>query len=172
MSQPNKFKIVLVILLGAVLVWLFGHEQIDPQSSGGGTIVIEFPSQDTNEALLKRLYATYNDMYFDNKLPKDTQFSNDLGGTNNMADTGCDNLGQNCTMRFNPHYTAAWRTAEGTMLHEMCHVKTWTRLLDENRPPMMDPQEYAHSDPWQACMLGLDAMGALRRINIDYYKGN
>ena len=126
---------------------------------------------DVDEAYLGRLFASYNDLYFDNKLPKDTKFFNTLGG-DNMADTECDELGQNCVVRFNPHYTAAVRVAEGTMLHEMCHMKVWTRVLESNRPPMADKVQYDHDNkPWQSCMLSMDAMGAFRHINIDYYQG-
>ena len=173
--QPTKFwttpkKIVLTIVLAVIASWLFGCNSQPQYSAGSIYVDVAPPAGDTDEPYLQRLYAGYNDLYFDNKLPKDTQFFNTLGGSN-MADTVCDDLGQNCIMRFNPHYTAAPRTAESTMLHEMCHVKVWTRLLDSNRPAMQDQKEYAHSKPWQSCMLILDTEGALRRNQIDYYQG-
>jgi hypothetical protein len=128
------------------------------------------PIGDTTEAYLRAVYATDNDVYFDNKLPRDVEISNDLGGLT-MADSECDDYGQECVVRFNPHFTAAPRVAESTMLHEMCHIKVWTRLLEKNRPEMTSQVVYDHGKPWQTCMLGLDSVGAFRNVEIDFYTG-
>ena len=161
-----------MIILAVIVSLLFGCSRPEPTyepmlSSGGIEIV---SSLETSEDSLARMYVAYNDLYFDNKLPTETKVFYTLGGEN-MADTECDDSGRNCVMRFNPHYTAANRVAEATMLHEMCHVKVWTRLLESNRPPMVDQRVYDHSKPWQSCMLSLDSMGAFRQINIDLYQG-
>jgi hypothetical protein len=171
MTQPNKFwttgkKIALTIVLAVIATWLFGCDYVRKQTR---TYVDN--DSDVNADELKKIYNNYNDLYFDNKLPTDTKFYYDLTGSN-MADTGCDDEGKNCVMRFNPKFTAAYRVAQGTMLHEMCHEKVWTKLLDKDRPAMEDQRAYDHSFVWQGCMLSLDTMGAFRHVNIDYYTGN
>jgi hypothetical protein len=168
--MKTKHKVLLVIALAFLASWLFGCSSEPVYSSGRVVVEPTPPSGDTDEPYLRSLYSSYNDLYFDNKLPKNTKFFNTLGGTD-MADTECDESGENCVMRFNPHYTAAPRTAESAMMHEMCHVKVWTKLLDSNRPPMQDQHAYAHSKPWQSCMLILDTEGAFRHNAIDYYQG-
>jgi len=161
---------MLVIIFAVLASWLFGCNSQCFYSSGKIVVEVQQPSDDTDEAYLGRLYAAYNDEYFDNKLPKDTKVFYTLGGTD-MADSECDDFGKQCVIRFNPHYTAAPRTAESAMLHEACHVKVWTKLLESNRPPMEDKSRYGHSKPWQSCMLQLDVMGAFRHNQIDFYQG-
>lgn len=166
-------KILLVVFLGVLASWLFGCSDTPTYSSG--QIVVDFHPEtttgDVDEPFLRQLYSSYNDLYFDNKLPKDTTVALSLGG-NLMADTGCENdNGTECEIRVNPHFVVAGRTAENVMLHEMCHEKVWSRTLEANRSPMEDKWAYDHGKAWQSCMLSLDAMGAFRKINIDNYSG-
>jgi len=169
-SLTTREKVLLTILLAVLFSWAVGCSQ--PSMLSSGIIIIDPnpPIGDVDELYLKQVYASYNDLYFDNKLPKDTKISNDLGGLD-MADTLCDEAGQNCVVRFNPHWTAAPRVSESVMLHEMCHIRVWTKLLEKDRPEIMNRVVYNHSKPWQSCMLVLDAEGAFRRNNIDYYQG-
>lgn len=171
MSQPKVFwttpkKIAITILLALLASALFGCASVSEQA-------VRFPPRtenngDTDLDFLKKSYSAYNSGYFNDKLSKNTRISYDLGGLD-MADTACDNNGDYCVMRFNPHYVAAPRVANGVMLHEMCHIKTWTKSLEADRPAMQDKSRYDHNKSWRSCMLELDMHDAFREINIDYY---
>jgi hypothetical protein len=160
-------KIAFTVALGVIAWMLFGCGSRDkffptplPSTTGG----------DTDAMYLQHLYATYNEQYFQNRLTLTPVITVDLTGPNE-ADTGCDgNDGTGCTIRFNLHYTAAPRTAQSVLLHEMCHIKVWkTHVSTDSFPP--DPaSEFYHDRSWRSCMLSLDAEGAFRVINIDYYR--
>jgi hypothetical protein len=174
--MTTREKVLLTILLACLCSWLFGCSREPSMESAGSIVIIQANSEvvmgDVDEAYLQKIYGAFNDLYFDNKLPKDTKITLSLGNPGRMAETGCVNdNGTNCTIDFNQHHVTAARTAETTMLHEMCHIKVWSKTLDKNRPPMDDQQAYDHSRAWQGCMLDLDTMGAFRRTNIDYYQG-
>lgn len=172
MTQPKAQwttgkKVAITIIL-AVICWaLFGCAE-SPGAQSGGT----FPSQtstDTDQAFLRKMYFNYNMTYFENKLPHDTVIKYDLGD-GDQADTSClGNDGTDCTIRFNPHFVAAQRNAEIVLLHEMCHIKVWSKTLIGDMPPSADRSRYDHGRVWRACMVQLDSQDAFRDIVIDYY---
>ena len=157
-------KIVFTIAL-AVLFWaLLGcsqpyHETVieiaTPATSNG----------DTDAAFLQHAYASYNDQLFGNHLTKTPKIDVDLHNSD-MANTTCDDDGTNCTLSFNLKYVAAPRAAQAVLLHEMCHIKVWSKHLSNEHDA---GSEFYHDRSWRTCMLGLDAQGAFRQINIDYY---
>jgi predicted SprT family Zn-dependent metalloprotease len=123
-----------------------------------------------NSAKRDRLYdkyEEYNQQYFGNKLPKDIII--DHNEPEMMASTMY--LGGNAgrfLISFNDKYTAAERVADTTLLHEMCHVKTW----DEQPTSGTFDQSSRHGPRWRSCMLQLDMQGAFRYELIDGYQGD
>jgi hypothetical protein len=160
-------KVILVIMLAIWASWMFGgshplDKSIDlpkPMASNG----------DIDTAYLQKLYVIYNDQYFDNRLTKTPEINVELN-SEDMADTQCDDSAADCEIRFNLHYTAAPRVAQQALLHEMCHIRNWSKNLPQDRPAFMDQKAYDHNRGWRTCMLALDAAGAFRQINIDYYR--
>lgn len=158
-TLPKKIAFTIAL---AILIWaLFGcARSIHVDESVG--------SADTDAAFLQREYASYNDQLFGNHLTKTPKIDTDLH-SDSMADTTCVNDGTNCTLSFNLHYVAAPRIADIVLLHEMCHIKLWSKHMP---PPGESPNsgsEFYHDRSWRACMLSLDLNGAFRNINIDYY---
>ena len=163
-------KVVLVVILAVLSSWLLGCQRSKekfvplpaPTASNG----------DTDAAYLERLYETYNDQYFGNRLTRTPIIDVENEGPD-MADSWCDNQdGTGCHISFDLHYTAAPRTAQSVLLHEMCHIKTWSFYADKKVPPGSDYSRLFHGKEWRGCMLSLDAQGAFREINIDYYYEN
>jgi len=160
-------KVVFTIAL-AVAFWLLfgcsGHsrdtivETAAPTSSNG----------DTDAVFLRHTYTSYNEQLFGNHLTKTPKIDVDLHN-NDMADTTCENDdGTDCTLSFNLRYVAAPRAAQTVLLHEMCHIKLWSKHLAPSGEHDAG-SEFYHDRSWRACMLSLDASGAFRQINIDYY---
>jgi hypothetical protein len=165
---------VLAIILGILAFLLFGQKnEQEEQPKVETSLYVELiqPDQDTTIELLLARYREFNDAYFQGKLPKDTQiiFSDDAHG---MADTGCTDadgtMGIDCAIRFKQRYVLAPRHAESTLLHEMCHIKTWTKTQQDSRPAGVEQVRWDHNKFWRGCMLNLDSQGAFRSINIDY----
>ena len=171
----NPKKAALAIILGILAWFLFGRtpEQDEPQREvhTGVFVNLAEPKSETTVEFIQQAYVAYNQAYFQDKLPKDTKISLDPQAIG-MADTGCDNnlgdMGIDCTMRFDLKYVLAPRTAESTLLHEMCHIKTWAKTQADTRPEGVSREEWDHNKYWRGCMLSLDAAGAFREINIDY----
>jgi hypothetical protein len=160
MSTRAKFLLTVVL---AVLWWLaFGCSTAPTVERERYAVPPVIFGDDTTLDYLQRLYPVYNEVYFDNKLPKDTVI--DLSEAHDMATTVCDPSGTGCSIRFNLKYVAAPRTAQTTMLHEMCHIKTrsaeFAAVGSYNQ----------HSKIWRSCMLTLDMQGAIRDILIDNYQ--
>jgi SprT-like family len=166
-TTPKKIAFTIIL---AVAVWyMFGC------ANHPHDIYVDIPApttsnHDTDAAYLQHLYETYNEQYFGSHLtltPKITV----VDETNTyMADTECKgDDGTDCTLTFNLHYVAAPRTAQSTLLHEMCHIKVWNKHLVKGAFPPDPGSEFYHDRSWRACMLGVDAAGAFRQINIDFY---
>ena len=113
---------------------------------------------------LQRAFIVYNHAYFHDELS--------IPGINfdeerNMASTYCIDGGLVCRIEFNPAYNQAPRYANLTLLHEMCHIKTWN---DDQDGLVLGPDALTrHGKHWRACMLDLDKQGAWRNILIDFY---
>ena len=121
---------------------------------------------DTSVSLLQRTYTAYNEQYFGDKLPKvdDVAISLDLHDDGFVATTDKGLDGEHFRIRFNMKYAAAEKFAQATLLHEMCHMKTW----DKDRDFMGAWEE--HGKLWRSCMLTLDSEGAFRDLEIDNYR--
>lgn len=151
--MKTREKVLLTILLAVLYSFLFGcssqripTEHIIPLPENSG--------RDTTIAYLQKLYPIYNQEYFQNKLPE-TKI--DLYEDRAMATTLCESGGVNCSISFNLRYVVAPRVSQFTMIHEMCHIKTW------------DAEKDVHGRIWRACMLQVDMQGGFRQIIIDGY---
>jgi hypothetical protein len=166
-TTPKKIAFTIAL---AVIVWMlvgcnpYANDKFFPMplpSPSGG---------DTDAMYLQHLYATYNEQYFHNRLTTTPYITMDLANENE-ADTECTgDDGSGCTIRFNLHYVAAPRTAQSVLLHEMCHIKVWKTHISQAVFPPDSSSEFYHDRVWRSCMLSLDAEGAFRVINIDYYR--
>lgn len=170
MAQSRKWtvgeKIIFTILLAVLFSALFGCAA--PQTIGDRPAAHALAG-DADAAYVRGLYPVYNARYFGGHLPTDTVFNYELGA-DNIAETRCLNDdGTGCTISFNEHFAAAQRTAETTLLHEMCHIKVWKTHLLKDKPALDDENVFYHNKSWQTCMLVIDMQGAFREINIDYY---
>ena len=145
--RENRWRILLTIILAILwcLIW-----DILP-----GVSLRSEPSKtgDVNREYLEKVYTEYNAEYFGNKLPKDVVIDYNLHDPEFVALTRKP-FGP-FHISFNPAYAGADRTADLTMLHEMCHIKTWG---DD------------HGSKWRACMIELELGGAFRVELIDSYK--
>ncbi|VVB50932.1 SprT-like family protein [uncultured archaeon] len=150
-----KTKILLTIASVVLCSWLFGcgAQKVStrqPELSDGS---------DTNLTFLSVAHSAYNEEYFGGKLRAHIG----LDETQYMASTICEDDGSDCRINFNLRYTVAPRVALITMLHEMCHEKTWMQDKD------MLGKQIGHGYHWRSCMVLLDAEGAFRKIIIDNY---
>lgn len=148
-------KVLLAVALAVLTVWLFGCGQENIPAPAADS------SHDVSVGFLQHLYSVYNDGYFQNKLTKAPVIDMLETNPNFMASTMCQD--GSCVIHFNKHFTAAHRVARFTMLHEMCHVKTWDTEVD------VFGGQVLHGKSWRACMISLDTRGAFREIIIDNY---
>jgi hypothetical protein len=169
MKLTTREKILITILLGVLYSWLLGCGK-SPEHSTRHEHFVYTPASASgiaDAAHLKSVFAVYNDEYFQGRLetPEIDMLEPDQ---NNMASTLCKNdtagVGLNCIIHFNPHYVIAPRTGDETLLHEMCHIKTWNKDVDDLGG------QIAHGRNWRSCMLQLDMQGAFRQLIIDNYK--
>lgn len=109
---------------------------------------------------LDELNEGFNSEYFDEKLPDNIVIDwgeydeNKMGSTNVLKDGRFH-------IALNAKYSAAYRTAALILLHEDCHVLTWTE-----EPKVM------HGPRWKTCMLNLYQQGAFKPFLIDGLKWN
>lgn len=159
--MSTRTKIVITVLLAILCSWLFG--------CGGEHLVPlprpSLPHGEVDAAYLESLYEVYNVGYFDSKLPKVVVIDMLEANPDFMAST-MKNADGTFVIKFNPHFVVAVRTAELTMQHEMCHVKTWDMDTTDfgGKTVIVD-----HGRHWRTCMLELDAQGANRQVLIDNY---
>jgi predicted SprT family Zn-dependent metalloprotease len=141
--KENRWRLLLTVIL-AVLWFLIGLliSPVDTESA---------KAQSVTQTYLEKSYARNNTQYFENKLPV-AVVDYDLRDPEFMATTRRTYDGV-FHISFNPFYVSAERYAELTMLHEMCHIKTWN---DQ------------HGARWQDCMIQLDLQG--RDELIDSYQ--
>lgn len=107
---------------------------------------------------LDRRYASNNSEFFDDKLPKDTVIDWAEHGSDNMATTSVLPDGR-FHIAFNEKYCLADRTAHMVLLHEQCHVRTFSEITSDPRTE--------HGPRWRTCMLNLYQQGAFKNELID-----
>lgn len=99
-------------------------------------------------------YAGYNETYFNTTLPKDTKVGyGDAGGA--MAVTRTTD-GRHFEIILDRTYNKSARVAHTVLLHEMCHIETWSEV-----------EEHGHK--FIGCMRATYRAGAFQAIWIDAY---
>jgi hypothetical protein len=136
-------KILLTIVL-AVGYWLL-IQHTKPRIAGNDNPCSAVPIMTQTE--LQAWYKSYNNLYFNNHLPRNINIEwVDLHSKLRMGETQCTQTLKldgpselSCVIRLDPVYNLAFPVAKATLLHEMCHVKTYDEFDD-------------HGRRWQACM--------------------
>lgn len=93
---------------------------------------------------LANWYSSYNMQYFDDGLPRDTEL---VYGPLKDAMGETTRVGGRFRITIDKRWAPAEVTQEATLLHEMCHVETWTEL-DK------------HGPRWRTCVKRLQIAGA------------
>lgn len=109
-------------------------------------------------------YAYYNESFFNNTLPKNTSvvwadIAKEeidtpagkihvfiMGGTHKDQTTGA------FTIKIDTKTNVTQVTSNTTLLHEMCHVKTWDRAVELGQD--------IHGPVFRACIVDLELQGA------------
>jgi hypothetical protein len=156
--MSTRTKVLLTIALAVLCSWLFGcgQEHLVPvRATANANGVVD-------AAYMQSLYEVYNVGYFGKKLPQvlviDMLETNPkwMASTMKMSDGSF-------IIHFNETSVVAARTGQLTMLHEMCHVKTWGEDVT------LDGEPIDHGRYWRSCMIQLDMQGAFRQVLIDNY---
>jgi hypothetical protein len=87
-------------------------------------------------------YATYNHMYFQDRLPKTTVITRNLTDDRFMAQTFYENNFYH--IAINPRYNESRKTEKLNLLHESCHIEVF---IDKEEDEFDD-----HGEHWQRCM--------------------
>ncbi len=132
----KKWKIALLVIGAAVLYWYFVDSRIQFQPSGDNMSIAE----------MHDFYDAANEAYFENKLPKDVLIDYTDHNDKSMAYTEIL-LDGRFHIAFNRKYSNPPQVGDLTILHEQCHVKTFTEDLE-------------HGHYWYACMDDLNRQGA------------
>lgn len=107
---------------------------------------------------LDKWYSIYNSEFFNDKLPKDTvidwgEYDLDRMGSTSVLPDGRFHIA------FNEKYCLADRTARMILLHEDCHIATFTETTRDSKT--------WHGPRWRTCMLNLYQVGAFKKDLID-----
>jgi hypothetical protein len=153
-----RWKAVIAIGAGILVSYLWQCNQPVVHTERGMYEVV-FPT----DSILYGEYAKYNKMYFGNTLPYATvQFVSILDDRGNHADSMAD-IRRDASIyhiRIDKAWNPILKTADISLLHEMCHVK-----LDANgEVPLTVSDEEAHGEKFQGCMKDLAANGAMHDL--------
>jgi SprT-like family protein len=106
---------------------------------------------------LQRDYADYNQAFFSNKLPKNVKVQwldipKDKNDLYVMGNTDFNTVDRTYRIDIDTKSNIAIATADTTLLHEMCHVKTMAWALSHNQD--------GHGPAFKACIVDLELQGA------------
>jgi hypothetical protein len=135
--MKTRTKILIVIFLAVLWIWV-----IDAYSKNKPTgDPLECPA-------LKVWYLAYNDEYFDGMLPKNAVV--DYGDARGAMAMTVKREGV-FYVTLEERYNLAASVAHETLLHESCHIVTWSEF-DE------------HGKRWYDCMHRIYAKGAFEGL--------
>lgn len=109
------------------------------------------PAAPVTQADLQLEYTGMNDVYFDGKLPRDTQIEYLPDGRTDIGRTFINDKG-GFTIFINAYYDRSRREALFTEYHESCHIATWRKDFDP------------HGPAFQLCMRRLAEAGAFKDL--------
>ena len=106
---------------------------------------------------LQQDYADYNQAFFNNTLPKNVPVTwSDIPRTKDgryvMGNTHEDVVSGTFLIRIDTKSNITMVTADTTLLHEMCHVKTYDRTVELDQD--------MHGPLFKACLVNLQMQGA------------
>ena len=110
---------------------------------------------------LQQDYADYNRAFFNDTLPKNVPVTwSDIPRTKDgryvMGNTPEDIVSGTFSIQIDTKSNIAWATADTTLLHEMCHVKTYDRALELDQD--------MHGPLFKACIVDLEMQGAFTEL--------
>jgi hypothetical protein len=112
------------------------------------------------------LYETYNELYFDNKLPKkiDILEADVPDSTEQLMGLTLHTVGTHYyKMYISPTFNDSEGQEEMTTLHEMCHQEVWEEKEANGTAAQADPKD-SHGVPFQNCMKRLARQDAFWNI--------
>jgi hypothetical protein len=131
MNSNTKLKVVLTIILAVIFVYIL--QGAEPICRG-----------------LKLKYLEYNDAYFDGVLPRNTIV--EYGTCPDAQSIACTtHPGDVFKITLVKEYNLAPVQAHVNLLHESCHIVTWTELEE-------------HGPRWKDCMHRIYQKGAFEGI--------
>jgi hypothetical protein len=146
--MKTRYKILITIVLAILAVWLQGLMDKVPEHETEA--IANLTNDGPTVPDLLGFYETYNEEFFQNKLPRNTVVDWSETDSHLMArvreTNGVFHIG------LNLKFSSANRIARLMILHEMCHIK----YFDDSHGPL-----------WRGCMLTLEMEGANRAILID-----
>lgn len=147
--------VVLLLIVALVLLVLSFFQRIDAPKSNGGLSI--------NPAAL---YQTDNELYFDNKLPKDViivaeEAPDRLPGEEVFALTQHAAHTHWYKMYISPRMNFNGAIERFSIYHEACHIERWEARQAEGLPERVSNE---HGSDWQRCMLSLAERGAFADI--------
>lgn len=134
-----RWKIIIIIFFAMLAVQLFGAQ---------------------SDAALRANFEYFNEQWFDNKLPKDVLVHySDLTVEKEMGVTDLYANGA-YVIRIDRKTNPIQKTADFTLLHEMCHVKIGMSSDLTIGKQGLD----THGPLFQSCMLDLAGRGAFKDL--------
>jgi hypothetical protein len=145
----------LLFLFTVVSLGLLSYFQHKNQPAIHWNHYHQFSSDAEEQKFVEKWYASTNDVYFDNQLPKDTIIQihvipPDVNADFTIGETTALGNGQ-YIIQIDPRFNLSANQEAGTLLHEECHIY----LMQQNGDP--DPK---HKERFQSCMKNLAEGGA------------
>lgn len=110
---------------------------------------------------LQNWYKSYNEDFFNGKLPENVIITYDEHDERFMAQTNKQIFSDGFKIDLNPDYAKAARVSLYLILHEMCHEYAWGESQGD--------KAIEHGPKWRTCMVRLDVSGAFKPLLIDGY---
>jgi hypothetical protein len=143
-------KIIILVLFGAVII-LSGQQK---------------PRVHHFRVSPAALYQTYNELYFDNKLPRKIEvLEEDVPDTKEqLMGLTLHTVGTHYyKIYISPTFNYSANDEEESTLHEACHVKVWEDREEDGTASTADPKD-SHGKAWQDCMKRLAKQDAFWSI--------
>lgn len=148
-----RWKILIVVFLAGLwfLVEQMVSDRLERRVVPGAAA--EKTVQQMTQRDLDAWYDWYNESFFLNQLPKNTEIRwADLTQNHDMGETFCDLEHKTCRILLDRETNRVPRTAQWTLVHELCHIK------------VPSGRELEHGPLFQQCMIDVAVRGGFRDI--------